>query len=119
MLFNRKLHKLQREQEAYWACKRFWYFRVEYFVGMASATSFMYFDSIHDAEYWYKNTRCVSLLALTDRQGNRIITDWTGMSGVGTIKLWTDMGRQVLDLRNGHNDLWVPSDSKRAKEAKT
>lgn len=114
---NRKT--IERKQEEYWNCKGFWYFCIEYYKDFANTPSHMYFESLRDAEYWAKTDRHSSyILCVTDRQGNRIITDWTGYTGAGSIDLWTNcMGRQVLDLRENRNDLWVPQDSKRAKGA--
>lgn len=94
-----------------------WYFDIEYHRTTGCYSKHVRFASLRDAEYWYYHTRNISVVALTDRQGNRIITDWTGMSGAGTIKLWNDMDRSVLDLREEHNDLWLPNTNKRAKYA--
>ena len=120
MLFNRKKKMINRQQEEYQSCKSVWYFCVEYHEDFANTPSFMYFESLRDAEYWAKTDRHASfILCVTDRQGNRIVTDWTGYASAGTVDLWTNtMGRQVLDLREGRHYLWVPKDSKRAKEAK-
>lgn len=119
MMFGRKKKILEHECKAYWDCKSEWYFRVEYHKDFASTPSYMYFESLRDAEYWARTDRHASfILCVTDRQGNRIITDWTGYTGAGTISLWTDtMGRQVLDLREGRNNIWVPNNSPRAKNA--
>lgn len=120
MLFGRKNRMLKREREMYWECSGEWYFRVEYYEDFANTPSYVYFESLRDAEYWAKTDRRASfILCVTDRQGNRIVTDWTGYTGAGTVDLWTNvMGRQVLDLRKGHNELWIPSNSPRAKEVK-
>lgn len=119
MLFGRKKKVFEKEQEQYWSCAGVWYFKVEYFEDWANSPSYMYFESIRDAEYWYRHASHISMIVcLTDRQGNRIVTDWTGYAGAGTINMWTNcMGRQVLDLREDYNALWVPNDSKRAKNA--
>jgi hypothetical protein len=120
MLFGRKKKMFKQEQEVYWDCTGEWYFKIEYYEDFSTTPSYMYFESLRDAEYWARTDRHASyILCLTDRQGNRIITNWTGFTGGGAISSWTNsMGRQVLDLREGHNDLWVPQNSKRAKNAK-
>jgi len=120
MFFNRKNRALTREHGRYLDCDGLWYFRIEYYENWCGNPKFMYFESLRDAEYWIKNTSGLDLiLCLTDRQGNRILTDWIG-SGAGPVNLWTDvMGRQVLDLRKGENVLWVPANSIRAKKAKS
>jgi len=120
MLFGHKKRMLERERENYWDCSGEWYFKVEYHEDFAPAPSYMYFESLRDAEYWARTDRRASfILCVTDRQGNRIVTDWTGYADAGTVNLWTNvMGRQVLDLRKGRNNLWIPKDSKRAKNAK-
>ena len=119
MLLGRKKKAFEKEQKQYLSCTGVWYFKVEYFEDWADSPSYMYFESIRDAEHWYKHTNHISMIVcLTDRQGNRIITDWTGYAGAGTVDVWTNcMGRQVLDLREGRNNLWVPKDSRQAKNA--
>lgn len=119
MLFGRKKRMFEREREEYWDCAGEWYFKVEYHEDFANTPSYMYFESLRDAEYWARTDRRASfIMCVTDRQGNRIVTDWTGYAGAGTIDLWTNtMGRQVLDLRKGRNNLWVPKGSPRAKGA--
>lgn len=92
-----------------------WYFDIEYHTNFSCYSQHIQFASLRDAEYWYYKTSGVYPVALTDRQGNRIITDWMGMSGAGTIKLWNDMDRSVLDLREERNDLWLPNTNKRTK----
>ena len=120
MLFGRKKRMLKREREMYWECSGEWYFCVKYFEDFANTPSCMYFESLRDAEYWAKTDRRASfILSVTDRQGNRIITDWTSHTDTNSIELWNNLtGRQILDLRKGHNELWVPSNSPRAKEVK-
>lgn len=116
-----KLEKkaFEYEQKKYLECESVWYFRIEYHLEFGGV-HYVYFDSIREAEYWARTAdREIWIACLTDRQGNRIVTDWTGYAGAGSVDLWTNtMGRQVLDLREGKNNLWVPKDSKRAKEAK-
>ena len=118
-MFGKKRRVLERQQREYYECESIWYFDVEYYEDIDIHPHHMKFNSLQDAEYWVKHSGCVSCVCVvTDRMGNRIITDWSGYTGAGTIKLWTEtMGRSVLDVRTGHNELWVPSTDKRAKNA--
>ena len=110
--------RFEKEQELYWSLPNEWYFDVEYHNNFSCYSHHLQFSSLKDAHYWYITTSGVYLVAVTDRQGNRIITDWTGYTGAGTIDLWNNWGRSVLYLRDNHNDLWLPSSNPRAKNAK-
>ena len=114
-----KLRKqFKKERELWESIPDEWYFDVEYYTDDSCYTKHMHFSSLKGAEYWYSTSQGVYILVVTDRQGNRIITDWTCYSGAGSISLWNSMDRSVLYLRDGHNDLWLPRTNKRAKNAK-
>lgn len=117
-MFKRIKLARARLMSEYLECAGVWYFDIEYQEDWSSTTSHMYFESLRNAEFWARNARFCYILCITDRQGNRILTDYSSYAGAGTINMWTNlMGRSVLDLRKGHNDLWVPKDSKRARGA--
>lgn len=114
----REYKQFKEERELWESIPDEWYFDVEYYVDESCYAQHMKFSSLKAAEYWCFTSRGIYVLAVTDRQGNRIITDWTGYTGAGSISLWNDMDRSVLYLRDGHNDLWLPRTNKRAKNAK-
>lgn len=115
----RAYRRFKKEQELWQSIPDEWYFDVEYHTDSSCYSQHLYFASLKAAQYWYfTESANVYVVAVTDRQGNRIITDWTGYTGAGSISLWNDMDRSVLYLRNGHNDLWLPRSNKRAKTAK-
>lgn len=113
----RQRKQFKKEQELWWSIPEEWYFDVEYHTDDSCHSQHIYFASLKAAHYWSKTSN-VYIVAVTDRQGNRIVTDWTGYTGAGSISLWNNMGRSVLYLRDGHNDLWIPRTSKYAKFAK-
>ena len=119
MLFGKKRRQFERERDEYLSCESVWYFDVEYYEDWSNHPTHMKFESLRAAEYWVKTSNCVSgIVCVTDRHGNRIVTDWTGYAGAGTMKVWTQaMKRCVLDLREGCNTIWVPDTDRRAKNA--
>ena len=114
----REHKQFKKERELWQSIPDEWYFDVEYHIDDSCYTQHMKFPSLKSAEYWCSTNQGIYVLAVTDRQGNRIITDWTGYTGAGSISLWNNMDRSVLYLRDGHNDLWLPRTNKRAKNAK-
>ena len=51
MLFGRKKKAFEKKREQYLSCTGVWYFKVEYFEDWANSPSYMYFESIRDAEH--------------------------------------------------------------------
>ena len=115
----RQRKQFKKDQELWQSIPEEWYFDVEYHTDISSYSQHLYFASLKAAQYWYfTESSHIYIVAVTDRQGNRIITDWTGYTGTGSITLSNDMGKSVLYLRDGHNDLWLPRTNKRVKIAK-
>lgn len=113
----RQRKQFKKDQELWQSIPEEWYFDVEYHDNFSCYSHHLQFSSLKAAHYWYITTAGVYLVAVTDRQGNRIITDWTGYTGAGSIALSNDMGKSVLYLRDGHNDLWLPRTNKRVEIA--
>ena len=114
----REYKRFKKEQELWQSIPDEWYFDVEYYTDDSCYAQHMKFSSLKAAEYWCLTSQGIYVLIVTDRQGNRIITDWTNYIGAGSISVWNDVDRSVLYLRDGHNDLWIPRTNKRAKNAK-
>lgn len=101
-MFGRKQREIEAQERLYYTCKYEWYFDIEYLMDTACYSTHIQFESLREAEYWVKTSSSnFIIIAVTDRAGNRIITDWSGNINKNELKVWIEiMKKKVFDFRS-------------------